>query len=122
MTALEDIAAERRRQINDENWSVAHDDHHHRGELARAAAAYAYNSTLFPDEAEKHRRTIRRGSTPGMFSVIAWLWPWSGTWFKPKNQRRALVRAGALIVAKIERLDRTLRTNGPNYRGSGQRL
>ena len=33
-------------------------------------------------------------------------WPWSLDWWKPKDPRRDLVRAGALIVAEIERLDR----------------
>ena len=94
------------RQIEVENWSEAHDDNHRHGQLARAAAAYAYNSTLLRGNMERHKDVIRHGSTPGMFSVIAWLWPWAGTWFKPKGQRRDLIRAGALIVAEIERLDR----------------
>jgi hypothetical protein len=38
--------------------------------------------------------------------VLEWLWPWSVQWWKPKDRRRDLVRAGALIVAEIERLDR----------------
>jgi hypothetical protein len=33
-------------------------------------------------------------------------WPWEDKWWKPKDRRRDLVRAGALIVAEIERLDR----------------
>ena len=33
-------------------------------------------------------------------------WPWHRQWWKPKNARRDLVRAAALIVAEIERLDR----------------
>lgn len=36
----------------------------------------------------------------------AYHWPWSREWWKPKNPRRDLVKAGALIVAEIERLDR----------------
>ena len=34
------------------------------------------------------------------------LWPWAASWWKPKNRRRDLVRAAALIVAEIERIDR----------------
>ena len=34
------------------------------------------------------------------------LWPWAAEWWKPKDCRRNLVRAGALILAEIERLDR----------------
>lgn len=37
MTALEDIAAERRRQIEVEGWAPEHDDLHRDGVLARAA-------------------------------------------------------------------------------------
>lgn len=33
-------------------------------------------------------------------------WPWDAKWWKPKNTRRDLVRAGALIVAELERMDR----------------
>lgn len=33
-------------------------------------------------------------------------WPWGAEWWKPKEPRRDLVRAGALIIAEIERLDR----------------
>jgi hypothetical protein len=36
------------------------------------------------------------------------LWPskWAEHWFKPKDPRRDLVRAAALCIAEIERLDR----------------
>lgn len=84
--ALEDIAAERRRQIEAEGWTPEHDDEHQAGQLADAAACYAlYN---FP-------RVIRTR-----------FWPWAQEWWKPKDFRRDLVKAGALIVAEIERMDR----------------
>lgn len=41
MTALEDVAAERRRQIGVEGWSEEHDDTHSNREMAIAAACYA---------------------------------------------------------------------------------
>jgi len=34
------------------------------------------------------------------------LWPWADRWWKPKSVRHDLIRAAALIVAEIERLDR----------------
>lgn len=37
---------------------------------------------------------------------LSFRWPWPSKWWKPKSQRRDLVRAGALILAEIERLDR----------------
>ena len=33
-------------------------------------------------------------------------WPWSDKWWKPKDKIRDLVRAGALIAAEIDRLQR----------------
>lgn len=81
--ALKDIAAERSRQISAEGWTLEHDDLHADNSLSKAAACYAVGSLI-----------------PGV-------WPWGLRFWKPKNRRHDLVRAGALIVAEIERLDRT---------------
>lgn len=92
MSAIEDIAAERQRQIEKEGWTIEHDDEHGNGQLAQAAIVYAANA-----------------SWPGfVFERNPWwsLWPWDLSWWKPKDKRRDLIRAGALIVAEIERLDR----------------
>jgi hypothetical protein len=91
---IEEIAAERRRQIEVEGWTSEHDDRHERGELAKAAAAYAYNAGA--DELNRRWNS----ATP----VI--VWPWSREWWKPTTSRRDLIKAAALIVAEIERLDR----------------
>jgi len=40
------------------------------------------------------------------FHSIGFGWPWNMVWWKPKNYRRDLVKAAALLVAEIERLDR----------------
>lgn len=85
--AIADIAAERRRQIEVEGWTPEHDAAHDMGELARAAICYA-------DPLNEVRE-----QPPAK-------WPWSSEWWRPKDRRRDLVRAGALIVAEIERLDR----------------
>lgn len=93
--AAYDVLAERQRQIDSEGWSAEHDDDHTGQELAEAARHYAdfdYARTpegfLFP---------------PG---IPPFNWPWSFMWWKPKTYRENLVRAGALIIAEIERLDR----------------
>lgn len=39
-------------------------------------------------------------------SAIIKGWPWDERWWKPEGGRRDLVKAGALIIAEIERLDR----------------
>lgn len=87
---LAEIFAERRRQIESEGWSTEHDDTHADGQLAEAASCYAIGQTP--------ARTIAR-----------MLWPWELKWWKPKDHRTNLVRAGALIVAEIERLNRVTR-------------
>lgn len=105
--AVRDVLAERERQIKAEGWSVSHDDEHDQGEMARAAACYAYLSTLQPDDKQRHVEAVW-GSSDGMISVVGELWPagWSTQWLKPKDRRRDLVRAAALLIAEIERLDR----------------
>jgi hypothetical protein len=92
--AIEEIRAERERQQSVEGWSWEHDDTHSGFELARAAACYAVHAGL-SDESRK----IIGMKWPDVWPFYACLW-------KPKDRRHDLVRAGALIVAEIERLDR----------------
>jgi hypothetical protein len=106
MSAIEEISAERRRQIEKEGWSLEHDDRHTDGSMAAAAACYAMPWI------EKEERFTDGGGDNGRGSVgryrVPKYWPsqWSPYWWKPKGRRYDLVRAGALIVAEIERLDR----------------
>lgn len=86
MSGIESIAAERRRQIEAEGWTPEHDDEHCVGELAAAAASYA----LARNECDS--------------ALVSW--PWAMKWWKPKDTRSNLVRAGALIAAELDRLDR----------------
>lgn len=97
--ALRDVVAERRRQISAEGWTPDHDDEHNNGELADAAACYAVASM----------RLSKR-------TVPDW-WPWADDWWKPACNRRNLVRAGALILAEIERLDRAASKPADEERG-----
>lgn len=91
--ALREIATERRRQIEVEGWTADHDDEHQCGELARAAASYVLASDPGP----------QAGAGNGEALAV---WPWSLEWWKPQDPCRNLIRAGALIIAEIERLDR----------------
>lgn len=85
---IEDIARERARQISVKGYGPAHDDYHDFEELACAAATYALGPCHHPLKIQ-HRD----------------LWPFiEGPKFK--DRRTDLIRAGALIVAEIERLDR----------------
>ena len=86
-----EIYAERTRQVEVEGWTDEHDDEHDCNELADAAACYALGQ---PSQ------------------IIEQLWPWHIEWWKPTTKRRNLVKAGALIVAEIERLDRVEKGQG----------
>lgn len=105
MTAIEEIAAERRRQVEKEGWSSEHDDGHRDGELSRAAACYAAHASAYQRVAGDVGLDAYRSVEPRS-SFLTFGWPWSREWWRPKDPRRDLVRAGALIVAEIERLDR----------------
>jgi hypothetical protein len=104
--AITDIVAERQRQIEKEGWTPEHDDNCSNGELGIAAAWYALNS-----ESHDYDDMVGIGNGSALDHAFeyefSWCkWPWDRAWFKPKNRRYDLVRAAALIVAEIERLDR----------------
>lgn len=94
--ALALIREERERQVQVEDWTPEHDDQHVTGELADAAAAYAHAGDHSPVNPQDGYGT----------DVGRILWPWDRASFKPGTHRHNLVRAGALIVAELERLDR----------------
>lgn len=88
-----DVQAERRRQITAEGWTPEHDDEHSHGQMARAAACYALAGSSDPND-----RTAAL--------LVSLAWPWDQQWWKPTSARRDLVKACALALAEIERLDR----------------
>ncbi len=107
--ALIDVMNERLRQQDAEGWSAEHDDEHKDGSIALAGACYA----MFASVSDSARASTE---LPGSLSVTgkpiagwaAWLeiWPWERRFWKPKDRRSDLVRAAALLLAEIERLDR----------------
>lgn len=96
-----DVQAERRRQITAEGWTPKHDDEHADGQMAQAAGCYALHAggigTDWPD---------------GRQNGAALFWPWDKDSWKPTTPRRDLVKACALALAEIERLDRAAATQG----------
>lgn len=96
MSVIDEVACERKRQVEQEGFTAEHDDEHVNGELAEAAAGYA----LLAAAAADVDADIYRAFRPSIY------WPWARSWWKPKSPRRDLIRAAALIVAEIERLDR----------------
>lgn len=101
---LAEITAERLRQITSEGWTVEHDDLHAQGEMARAAACYAMAGGVNKVQRESLFRLFELGSEST--AILRKLWPWDWTWWKPMDRRRDLIRAAALIVAEVERIDR----------------
>ncbi|CUJ54388.1 hypothetical protein [Achromobacter sp. 2789STDY5608628] len=93
--AARDVLAERQRQISVEGWTPDHDDQYWKGQLASAAGCYAMFTLAYP------------AGEPVSY------WPWLPGWWKPSAEpRRNLVKAGALILAEIERLDRAAQRQG----------
>ncbi|ENT3915398.1 ead/Ea22-like family protein [Salmonella enterica] len=101
--AVCDVIAERFRQQSVEGWTPEHDDEHGDGELALAASCYAENFALFSTWQEGEPVDWSDAPQPAN-------WPWSSEWWKPSSPRRDLVKAGALILAEIERGDRAFAT------------
>ena len=87
ISGAELIAAERARQVAEEGWMPDHDDEHSGGELLAAAICYA-----------EHRF--------GSGWVVPPSWPWELSYWKPREPIDNLIRAGALIAAEIDRLQR----------------
>ena len=97
------IAAERQRQIEEEGWTAEHDSEHTLGEMAIAAACYA-SITASPDFEGYVANPYISGRLPPPEA-----WPWSRKWWKPSaDPIRNLAKAGALIAAEIDRLERSV--------------
>lgn len=85
--AARDVLAERQRQVVQRGCSAWNDDAYVRGELGRAGSVVA--------------------SIAGQPRTISTGWPWPNNPFKPTDSRRTdMVKAAALLLAEIERLDR----------------
>lgn len=82
------IAAERSRQMKEEGYSTFHDDKHAKGELVLAAISYLWGGWVPTSQ------------------IKEMYWPWDLSAYKPKGRIHDLVRAGALIAAEIDRLQR----------------
>ena len=93
--AAQDVLAERQRQISAEGWTPEHDDEHINGELAAAGGAYAITAA-----------SEAKGGQPSFLHRVPSFWPFDDSWWKPKGMRNSLIKACALILAEIERIDR----------------
>jgi len=92
MSGIKKIEQERNRQINEEGFDSIHDNQYKHNELESAAFEYL-------------RHTIY-GTGKGH------TWPWPDSWWKPSdNKIRNLEKAGALIAASIDRIERQKQDN-----------
>lgn len=94
--AARDVLTERRRQITTKGWDHVHDDAQRNDEIAAFAAVYAMpeGARDWPAKETGFGRTFAEALIP-----LCW---------EPKfgDRRRDLVKAAALLVAEIERIDR----------------
>jgi hypothetical protein len=87
--AARDVLTERRRQIEQEHIKPRLDDLYRHGQLAVAAGCYLLFSDAYPNAGEPPPQ-----------------WPFANPWWKPKDYRRDVLRAAALALAELERIDR----------------
>lgn len=106
MTGIELIAAERKRQIEKEGWTADHDRQHVFGELALAAVCYAAPRKIYVRE-EDSDQTVYRDPWPKT-------WSWGNDKRGQHDRITALVKAGALIAAEIDRLQAEAVTTDEN--------
>ena len=95
MAAIDDIAAERLKQIEVEGYSADIDDSYEDHELICAALVFIVLN--FPVGAF--------GSEEVQDSILQ-CWPWGSESLSIEDERSNLVKAAAFILAEIDRLDR----------------
>ena len=112
MTGAELIATERARQIQVEGWTAEHDDDWEDCEILDAALCYAGmagSQQLDEDGGAEAKDGLLEG------------WPWDLHWWKPSDDPiRNLTKAGALIAAEIDRLQRKAEREQTNGRTGEQ--
>lgn len=105
------IAAERRRQVAVVGWTPDHDDKRQNGELLLAAGCYVNAAVVSASYAASNARLgVNHDPMVALtgHNNCPWpSWPWGGEWWKPSaDPVRNAVKAGALIAAEIDRLQR----------------
>lgn len=103
--AAADVLSERERQKSGEGWTAEHDDDHVNNEIASLATYYA----MPPAARNWPAKDLGYGDTVGagyMTTIGEVILPWNWRAKVDGDRRRELVKAGALVLAEIERLDR----------------
>jgi hypothetical protein len=107
------ISAERNRQMQVEGWTPEHDDKHIVGELLSASVCYVLagdclanaKNLMGPDHKETPAVLTQEILEQRFGCGVAWPWEWHWLKISP-DPIRNLAKAGALIAAEIDRLQR----------------
>jgi len=97
--AIQDVFNERQRQKIVEGYTTERDDNYTHNEMTSAAVGYAQHVVRRGWVHSSHIENYQSEACPS-------IWPWDEKYWKPKSPREDLVRAAALIIAEIERIDR----------------
>lgn len=98
--AEQDVLAERTRQVTGEGFTAGGDDQYDPGTLASAGTCYGmYAADMLHPMSQGDGFVALEGQPPLN-------WPWDANWWKPKDPRDAMVKAAALLIAEIEKMDR----------------
>lgn len=97
-SGIELIAEERQRHIDKEGYTDSHDDEHDKDEIAIAAACYAMP--------KRKRKYVKKWKCLAQYVPKKWPWDFRDWKETPDDRIRELVKAGALIAAEIDRLQR----------------
>ena len=109
-TGIELIAEERQRQINN-GYDSDHDSQHDFRELTDAARTYidaAVLTTKSKEIGNSNEASIswHKNNEPFEWKYLKLGWPWEEESFKPTTSLEDLIKAGALIAAAIDRLQK----------------
>lgn len=94
-SGIELVILERIRQIEVEGFSIMHDRKHENGELALAACYYAFNEDTIDWIQEEFGNDMH---------LYFWPFDLESIKLEPNNRIKQLTKAGALIIAEIDRL------------------
>lgn len=101
LAVMTEVLSERARQIVIKGHNRTADDRYDAGELVEAACSYALASNY----ATINGQDEFKGAPLGRDSDLI-IWPWNQEAWKPDTRRRMLVKAMALLVAEVERIER----------------
>ena len=89
------VIHERNRQVTEEGFHSEHDQQYINDELIKAAVCYASVPVVRAEGGITEAEIVKE--------VPEGLWPWMAEWWKPGTDMECLIKAGALIIAEIDR-------------------